>query len=296
MSSTSRLSKLLRPLLPLAGLATLATVVLLARDAAASSPAPQAPQPKAGEGRVVAEGRLAAYPGAEIVVSTEVAGILVALPVQERQAVKRGQLVAELRADDLRAELAEARARVTETEAEVKLAETELARAEELYAKHVDTAARRDRAARDLDVTRARTVAARATIGRLDAELAKRRIVSPIDGVVVVRSADPGETVEARAPIVTVADLSRVRIEAEVDEFDASRITLGAGAIVTAEGFAGQRWRGTIEEIPDAVSGRRLKPQDPGKPQDTRVLIVKVKLAEPTPLKLGQRVEVEIGG
>ena len=81
-----------------------------------------------------------------------------------------------------------------------------------------------------------------------------------------------------------------------MDEFDASRVTLGAGAVVTAEGFDGRRWRGTVEEIPDAVSGRRLKPQDPGKPQDTRVLIVKVKLAEPTPLKLGQRVEVEFGG
>ena len=36
------------------------------------------------------------------------------------------------------------------------------------------------------------------------------------------------------------------------------------------------------------------EPQDPGKPSDTRVLLVKVKLAEPTPLKLGQRVLVEI--
>ena len=39
---------------------------------------------------------------------------------------------------------------------------------------------------------------------------------------------------------------------------------------------------------------RRLKPQDPGRPSDTRVLLVKVALDEKTPLKLGQRVEVEI--
>ncbi len=49
-----------------------------------------------------------------------------------------------------------------------------------------------------------------------------------------------------------------------------------------------------MEESPDAVVGRRLKPQDPGKPEDTRVLLVKVALLEPTPLKLGQRVEISI--
>ncbi|MES1210824.1 MAG: hypothetical protein ABUL63_00690, partial [Acidobacteriota bacterium] len=85
------------------------------------------------------------------------------------------------------------------------------------------------------------------------------------------------------------------RIEAEVDEFDAGRVTLGSIVKVTAEGFAGQSWKGTVEEIPDAVVGRRLKPQDPGRPSDTRVLLVKVALGEATPLKLGQRVEVEIG-
>ena len=41
---------------------------------------------------------------------------------------------------------------------------------------------------------------------------------------------------------------------------------------------------------------RRLKPQDPCRPSDTRALLVKIALAETTPLKLGQRVEVTIGG
>jgi hypothetical protein len=62
-----------------------------------------------------------------------------------------------------------------------------------------------------------------------------------------------------------------------------------------AEGYDGASWRGRVEEIPDAVVGRRLKPQDPGKPEDTRVLLVKIALLEPTPLKLGQRVEIRIG-
>jgi RND family efflux transporter MFP subunit len=210
--------------------------------------------------------------------------------------VHRGQLIAELRADDLRAQLAEAQARVGEADAEIRLAEAERSRAESLYAQQVDTASRRDKAVRDLEVSSARRTTALAVVRRLEAEIAKRRIVAPIDGVVIVRHVDAGEPVDARAAIVTIADLSRVRVEAEVDEFDTGRLLVGAPVAVTAEGFDGRSWRGTVEEIPDTVQSRRLKPQDPGKPADTRVLLVKIHLDEPTPLKLGQRVEVEIGG
>lgn len=250
----------------------------------------------AGAGRIVAEGRLTTYPGAEVLVGSEVAGTIVSLPVIEKQRVRKGELIALLRADDLAAQLAEARARVVEAEAEIRLAEAERARAESLYAQQVDTASRRDRAVRDLEVSQARRTTSLAATTRLEAEIAKRRIVAPIDGVVIVRHVDSGEAIEARAGIVTIADLAQVRIEAEVDEFDAGKLVVGATVAIAAEGYDGQRWRGTVEEIPDSVQGRRLKPQDPGKPADTRVLLVKIRLDEPTPLKLGQRVEVEIGG
>ena len=250
----------------------------------------------AGAGRIVAEGRLTTYPGAEVLVGSEVAGTIVSLPVIEKQRVRKGELIALLRADDLAAQLAEVRARVVEAESEIRLAEAERARAESLYAQQVDTASRRDRAVRDLEVSQARRTTALAATTRLEAEIAKRRIVAPIDGVVIVRHVDSGEAIEARAGIVTIADLAQVRIEAEVDEFDAGKLVVGAAVAIAAEGYDGRHWRGTVEEIPDSVQGRRLKPQDPGKPADTRVLLVKIRLDEPTPLKLGQRVEVEIGG
>ena len=49
-----------------------------------------------------------------------------------------------------------------------------------------------------------------------------------------------------------------------------------------------------MEEIPDSVTLRRLKPQDPSRPTDTRILAVKVAFAEKTPLKLGTTVELRI--
>jgi len=85
-----------------------------------------------------------------------------------------------------------------------------------------------------------------------------------------------------------------VRVEAEVDEFDIGRVRLGQDVKITAECFRNQSWRGVVEEIPDAVTEKALKPLDPGRPSDSRVLRVKIAFKELTPLRLGQRVEVEI--
>jgi HlyD family secretion protein len=93
---------------------------------------------------------------------------------------------------------------------------------------------------------------------------------------------------------MTIVDLSRLRIEAEVDEFDIAGVAVGAHATILAEGYSGRRWDGQVEEVPLAVVSRQTRPDDPGRPADTRVLHVKVAFREANPLKLGQRVEVEI--
>jgi len=287
-----------RALWPLLGLGILAIVGLQAR-AAVSPGVTRRPSavPAAAVSRataVAAEGRVVAYPGAEVVVGTDLAGTIVILQVQEKEKVRHGQLLAELRSDDHRAALAEARARLAEADADIRLAEADGERARALWQKDVGSRQAVDKAERDVDAARARRQTAAATADRLAAVLAKTRILSPIDGVIVARHAQAGETLEAGQRIVTVADLSKTRIEAELDEFDAGRVRLQDEVRVTAEGYDGKAWKGRVEEIPDAVVGRRLKPQDPGKPEDTRVLLVKVALLEATPLKLGQRVEIRI--
>ncbi len=286
-----------RALWPVLGLGLLAVVALQARASVGpsrkTSPAAPGVQPVAPS-HVAAEGRVVAYPGAEVVVGTDLAGTIVLLKVQEKERVRKGQLLAELRSDDHRASLAEARARVTEADADIRLAESEVERARTLWEKAVGSRQALDKAERDVEAARARRATAAATADRLEAVLAKTRILSPIDGVVIARHAEPGETLEAGKKILTVADLSKTRVEAELDEFDAGRVRLNDDVRITAEGYDATAWRGRVEEIPDTVVGRRLKPQDPGKPEDTRVLLVKVALLEPTPLKLGQRVEIRI--
>src|SRR6185312_2522781 len=73
----------------------------IAEDGCATE-SPGSPEPS-GLPRVTAEGRVVAYPGAEVVVGTEVAGLIVRLTAQERSAVRAGELIAELNSADLRA-------------------------------------------------------------------------------------------------------------------------------------------------------------------------------------------------
>jgi RND family efflux transporter MFP subunit len=249
--------------------------------------------PLSDRGEVTAEGRLVTYPGADVVVGTDITGIVREVAVEERDRVAQGEPLVAINADDLHAALDEARARLAEVDAEIRLSEAEVSRARHLVSTGAGSEQYEDRARRDVEAARAQRLTALAQIRRLEAVLAKAMILAPIDGVVIERHVDPGEAVAPGAPVITIADLDRVRIEAEVDEFDTARVRVNDRVEIHAEGY-GRTWAGRVEEIPDSVTLRRLKPQDPAKPTDTRVLLVKIALEEPTPLKLGQRVEVSI--
>lgn len=242
---------------------------------------------------ILAEGRMSVYPGAEITVSAEIDGKLLELRVGEEDRVQRGDTLAVLDVTERTAALDEARARVRETQADIDFLSDEKARSEALLGRDVVPKAEYDRSVHDERAARARRVVLLAGAAQLQSVVAKSRIVAPSSGTVTARFADPGEMLQAGAPIVTVTDLGRVRVEAEVGEFDAGRVRLGAPVQVTAEGFDGS-WRGEVEQIPDVVVPQRLRPLDPARPTDTRVLLVKIRLLDPTPLKLGQRVQVEI--
>jgi RND family efflux transporter MFP subunit len=285
-------------LMGLAGLGLLGAASIHARGPAlpAASPSGWAPpsMPAKVESGVAAEGRVVAYPGSEVKVGAERAGRLLRVAVHEGQTVRAGDLLAEIESDEIRAALDESRARVAEGEAEVRLAELDRERRQKLVDEKILAAHDLDQATRDLDVARAHVQTAQATIARYEAQLRKSRILAPIAGTVTSRRVDAGQTVEAGDEAFTLADLSRLRVEGEAHEADAGAIALDAPVRITAEGYPGQSWPGRVEEIPDSVTLRRLKPQDPSRPTDTRILAVKVAFVETNPLKLGTTVELRI--
>jgi RND family efflux transporter MFP subunit len=253
-------------------------------------------RPERSTGRVVAEGRIIPRPGAEVTVASESGGSVLTVRASERSRVHKGDVLVEFRPDELQFALAEAEAKLAEADAEVSFCQGEYSRkskssnstsppqfVSEVFASR-----------RDLDVALARRRAADVAANRARSALARSKVVSPIDGVVIERFVEAGGVAAPGARLATICDLARLRVEAEVDEFDVSRIAEGDAVVIKAEGSGATSWKGKVEEIPDRVAGRTLIPDDPGRPTDTRVLLVKIALDAPIPLKLGQQVEVEI--
>jgi RND family efflux transporter MFP subunit len=288
-----------RVVLPIVGLAVAASVSWssLRKFTAQVEAVGMAEPPATGvqlAGRIIAEGRVVAYPGSEVTVGTEVVGTIVNIPARENEVIRKGDLLLELRADDVKASLREAHFRLIEAETGLRILRARF-QLDRLFPSLAVNAPRvADRRLDEETAAAARRDAAKATVERLEAESVKYRLLAPIGGMVTFRHVDAGETVTPGTPLVTIVDLNRLRIEAEIDEFDIAGVALAAKATIMAEGYSGRRWNGQVEEVPFTVVSRQTRPDDPGRPTDTRVLHVKVAFREPNPLKLGQHVEVEI--
>ncbi|HYQ02367.1 MAG TPA: efflux RND transporter periplasmic adaptor subunit [Polyangiaceae bacterium] len=251
-------------------------------------------KPKAANARgVLAEGRLVPYPDAEVTLGAETGGKLLKLLVHERDHVEPGQIIAEIDVTEQRAALSEAWARVKESEPDISFLEQERIRSEHLLAQNVLARAAYDKSAHDAESATRHRASLLATSARLKAQIDKATVRAPIAGAVTARFVEAGAYVSPGTPIVTLVDLTRQRVQAEIGEFDTARVALGAKVTLRAEGYSAS-FHGTVEEIPDEVVARQMKPLDPSRPVDTRVLLVKIRLDEPVPLRLGQRVEVEI--
>ena len=201
---------------------------------AAEQPSPARPA------TIMAEGRVVAYPGAEVIVGAEAPGTIVRVLVSEKATVRRGDLLVEFRSDELRASLDEAVARVAETTAELEHQQREMLRVDRLIERKAGTEEERERVASRLGIARSRRAAAVAIVNRLAASIAKTRVSAPIDGVVVARLAHPGETLNIGTPLIKIVDLRKLRIEAEVDEYDISRCTPKSAVTIRAEGYQEQ--------------------------------------------------------
>ncbi|MBK5256810.1 MAG: efflux RND transporter periplasmic adaptor subunit [Vicinamibacteria bacterium] len=275
------------------GLALLAGTALQARPKSAATSATASAQPEA-IADVAAEGRVVTYPGSEVTIGADAIGRLLRVNVEEGDPVRRGQVLAEIDASDLIASRDEAKARLEEAIAERHLAQLNAERKLRLFDEGVIPAFDRDAAARDVEITQARIETANASIRRLDATIAKTRLIAPIDGTVTSRIVNAGQMVDRGDAAFVIADLNRVRIEGEAHEADADRVTIGAEVEIRTEGFPGRSFRGHVEEIPGNVTVRRIKPQDPARPTDVRVLALKVAFDEKTPLKLGSTVDLRV--
>ena len=152
----------------------------------------------------------------------------------------------------------------------------------------VDAAAReedRSRAQAQVELARSRLAEARSL-------LEKTVIRAPIAGVVLRRNYRAGETVPAGAAIVTMGDISRLRVRMELDERDIARVRLGQAAYCTADAYGSRRFPGRVVRIGQMLGRKNIHTGDPAERADTKVLEALIELDPGTPLPPGLRVDV----
>lgn len=238
----------------------------------------------------------------------------------ERQLVVARARLTELQSGARKEEIREANARLEGAVARMQEARTQLQRDRDLHRQNMisqatldasDTALKASRAAVDeaaerkklleagpkpetVQLYRDEVQLAEASLDHARKRLNKTQIHSPIDGTVIERYLDEGEGVTPEIPILAIADLRRVWINAEIDETDVGRVQVGDTAQVTSNAYPGQTFHGIVREIANYAGSRRIRPSNPAANLGLKVVQLKIGLADPTPLRLGMSVDVKI--
>lgn len=205
-------------------------------------------------------------------VGSQVSGNIQSLHADFNSHVARGEVIARLdpslfqaRLEQARANRASARANVDRARAQLVDAELQLRRARELADQallapsELDTAVANQRAAEaQLKAAEAAVEQAAASVNQAEVDLRHTVIQAPIDGVVVARNVDVGQTVAAslQAPtlFVIAEDLRRMQVKASIDEADVGRVRAGQEVEFRVDAYPEEVFKGRVEQV-------RLQPQ-----------------------------------
>ena len=201
-------------------------------------------------------------------IGTTVAARILSLAVDEGDRVTAGQPIAQL--DDR-----QARQRLAEAHSRLDLAEQELARDRALVGQAIRTQQQLQRSQQAHD-------AATAAVELATRQLEEYRIASPLDGIVMRRPVEPGETVAANATLFEIASPTALKVAADVDERDIARVAMGARTAIRAEAFPGKA-------IPATITNIRGRGESA-----TRTFRVEANLPPGTGLMIGMTVDVNI--
>jgi len=223
-------------------------------------------------GRIVAQvtatGTLSAL--VTVQVGSQVSGRIQKLFADFNTPVKKGKLIAKIDPELFQAALAQARANHVAAQADLSRARVQAADAARQSARTRELAQRKLVAQADLDTAQANADAAqaavdsaagkvaqaRASLEQAEVNLAYTNIVSPIDGTVISRSVDVGQTVAAslQAPtlFVIAEDLAKMQVDTSVAEADIGKLRDGMDASFGVDAFPNRRFQGTVRQIRNA--------------------------------------------
>jgi HlyD family secretion protein len=186
-------------------------------------------------------------------VGTQVSGQIAAVYVDYNSHVTKGQLIARIDPILQQQAVQDAQAGVARAEAPLTQTRLELERSKTLHDQKIITDAEYNLAQSNYAVAKANATSASISLQKARQNLAYTNIYSPIEGVVVERAMDVGQTVAASlsAPklFVIANDLSQMQILASVDESDIGKITTGQPVSFTVQSYPDQHFEGTVKQV-----------------------------------------------
>ena len=218
--------------------------------------------------KVTATGTL--QPVDQVDVGAEVSGRVVEVKVDFNSAVKKGDVLAQIDTTQLEArrvqteaQLAAAKAGVKEAEAAMSDAQRRLSRVRDLAKSRnvsqqdLDTAQSTfDRAAASLEVAKAQVAIQEANLQVAVSDISKAVIRAPIDGIVLYRSVEEGQTVAAsfQTPVLftLASDINKLELLADIDEADVGQVQEGQGANFTVDAFPNRTFEAQIRSMRNA--------------------------------------------
>ncbi len=186
-------------------------------------------------------------------VGSQVSGIVAKLYADFNTVVRAGEIVAQLDTTFLYASVKESEASLERAVAQSQDSKRTFDRTSELFKKGLVSQAEFDAARTALETQSAAVKQSRATLDRARVNLKYATIRAPIDGVVISRNVDVGQTVAASfsAPTLFVIanDLTKMQVQASVDEADIGRISIGQEVSFTVDAYPDDRFSGRVAEI-----------------------------------------------
>ncbi len=183
------------------------------------------------------------------IVAGELAALVEKFPVEEGMAVKRGQVLAQLRTDTLTIQLNSAEASHREADTRYQQAQKDLKRIKTLFTKQLVTQKEYDDAVTQEAALVNRLALLQSELLQVRDQLQKTRVVAPFDGWVTQEFTEVGQWIQAGGPIVELVDLSRVKVEVPLPERYVGEIKVGASVTATFDGLRGFEAEGHVFSV-----------------------------------------------
>jgi HlyD family secretion protein len=188
-----------------------------------------------------------------VIVGTQVSGVIEKIYVDYNSKVKKGQLIAELDKSTLQSSLENAQADLDNAQAEFDYQKANFERMKVIFYKGLLSESDHDLATYNYKKSEAALKSAKANLSRSERNLSYAMIYSPIDGIVLNRAVEEGQTVAASMntpELFTITnDLSEMQVEADVDEADIGMVKEGQRVEFTVDAFPDETFAGTITEV-----------------------------------------------